>query len=86
MMEIYLFIQDHNSVLHVPDTLLSKMFDCIKNNMKEDNIVVFNPNINDLFESTIYKLNVDNRIFYIPLWHSELTYDVCGNDLIVQCA
>ena len=32
------------------------MFDCIKNNMKEDNIV-FNPNINDLFESTIYKLN-----------------------------
>ena len=85
MMEIYLFIQDHNSVLHVPDALLSKMFECIKNNMKEDNIVVLNPNINDLFESTIYKLNVDNRVFYIPLWHSELTYDVCGNDLIVQC-
>ncbi len=85
MMEIYLFIQDHNSVLHVPDSLLSKMFQCIKNNMKEDNIVVLNPNINDLFESTIYKLNVDNRTFYIPLWHSELTYDVCGNDLIVQC-
>ena len=85
MMEIYLFIQDHNSVLHVPDSLLSKMFQCIKNNMKEDNIVVLNPNINDLFESTIYKLNVDNRVFYIPLWHSELTYDVCGNDLIVQC-
>jgi hypothetical protein len=33
----------------------------------------------------IYKLSTDGRDYYIPLWHTEVTYDVSGNDLILQC-
>jgi len=84
-MEIYLFLSNYSEIFNIKKDTLERMIGIIKINLKGDNIIILNPNIEDLLNSTIYKLKVLNKTFYIPLWWRELTYDLSGNDIIVQC-
>jgi hypothetical protein len=45
-------------------------------------IYVLNPSINDLFQNNVYKLEIDNKLYFVPLWHSELYFE---SDIIVKC-
>ena len=38
-----------------------------------------------MLNDEIYKLEYNNEIYYIPLWHQELEYELNKNLLIVQC-
>ena len=39
-------------------------------------IVVLNPNLDDLLDQSVYKLKQDNgQTVFVPLWHRELEYD-----------
>jgi curved DNA-binding protein CbpA len=39
-------------------------------------IVVLNPNLDDLLDQSVYKLKQDNgQIVFVPLWHRELEYE-----------
>ena len=31
------------------------------------------------------KLNYENEILYVPLWYSELIYDISNGSLIIKC-
>jgi len=84
-MEIYLFLSNYSEIFKIKKDILERMLEIIKTNLKDDNIIILNPNIEDLLNSTIYKLKVSEKTFYIPLWWRELTYDLSGNDIIVQC-
>ena len=66
-MEIYLFLSNYIDIFKIDNEILKGMIDIIKTNMQDDNIIILNPSIDDLLNSTIFKLNVSNKIFYIPL-------------------
>ena len=53
--------------------------------MAGDNIIILNPNVEDMLNDKIYKLEVGGKIYYIPLWHNELCYDASGQDIIIKC-
>ena len=38
-----------------------------------------------MLNDKIYKLELEDRTYYIPLWHNELCYDASGNDIIIRC-
>jgi hypothetical protein len=47
---------------------------------------VLNPTIDDLLDDNIYKLNINNSIFLVPLWHHECIYEhTDGKDITVNC-
>jgi hypothetical protein len=49
-----------------------------------EEIIVLNPNLDDLFNQSVYKLKVgEEETCLVPLWHSELIYD--KHNLQVQC-
>ena len=50
-----------------------------------ENIIVLNPTVNDLLSDNIYKLNIEDKEFYVPLWHHELYFSLHDKDLIVKC-
>ena len=50
-----------------------------------ENIIVLNPTLKDLFNDNIFKLEVEEKVFYVPLWHHELYYSLQNKDLIVKC-
>lgn len=61
----------------------------IHKKMKHDNIILLNPTLKDLMEDKIFKLDIGENKFYIPLWHNELYFDLIDMssnkiDLIVK--
>lgn len=53
-----------------------------RNSQNESNIIILKPNLNDLFENNLYKLNENGVMYIVPLWHNELIYE---NNIIVKC-
>ena len=84
-LEVYDFLSAHKDIFSVSDEILGNMKAVIEKKMTKDNIFILNPHLEDMMGDTIYKLEIDKRVFYIPLWHNELCYDASGKDIIVQC-
>jgi hypothetical protein len=61
------------------------MKDIINEKIKNDECIILNPTLEDLFESNLYKLKVNGFTYVVPLWHNELIYDSSGNDVYVKC-
>ena len=88
-LHIYSFLSKYRSVFHLSQELLDKVKEKIVN--KCDNIIVYNlnPSLNDLFENNVYKLYIDEQLFLVPLWHSEIYFDGSGindgKEIVVLC-
>ena len=83
-LEIYSFLVTYKDILNLSDEILQKMLSIIHSKSIHDNIIILNPNITDLLDDQIYKLNIFDKQFYVPLWHNEVIFDISGNDLIVK--
>jgi len=79
---IYNFIVKYKQVLRISESILEKVREILLNKFKDMQIYVLNPSINDLFQNNVYKLDIDNKLYFVPLWHSELYFD---SDIIVKC-
>jgi DnaJ-class molecular chaperone len=85
LIKIYEIIQLHKDVLHFNDLFYEKIDEIIKNKVKNDECIILNPVLNDLFENNLYRLNINDDKYIIPLWHHELVYDNSGCDIYVKC-
>jgi hypothetical protein len=47
----------------------------LQDKLSKYNIYILTPNIVNLLNSDIYKLEINNDIIYIPLWHNELNFE-----------
>tara|TARA_A100001015_G_scaffold312273_1_gene417133 strand:- start:1493 stop:2386 length:894 start_codon:yes stop_codon:yes gene_type:complete len=83
--KVYEFITKYNYILELDDDLINELKNKLQKKMIYDNIIILNPNLKDLFNDNIYKLNVKDKEFYIPLWHHELHFSLQDKDLIVKC-
>jgi hypothetical protein len=79
---IYNFIVKYKTLLRLTDETLEKVREILLNKFKDMQIYVLNPSINDLFQNNVYKLEIDNKLYFVPLWHSEMHFD---SDIIVKC-
>jgi len=75
----------HKDVLHFNNIFYEKIDELIKKKIKNDECIILNPVLNDLFENNLYKLNINDSKYIIPLWHHELVYDNSGCDIYVKC-
>jgi len=57
-----------NNVIIIIKTILQEK-------LSKYNIYILTPNIVNLLNSDIYKLEINNDIIYIPLWHNELNFE-----------
>jgi len=83
-LEVYSFLSTHREIFSLSDDILKEMYGILQKKMRRDNIVILNPTMDDLLGDKIYKLEIEERKFMIPLWHHEVCFDVSGADLIVQ--
>lgn len=85
LIKIHEIMNIHRDVLHFDDFFYEKIDEIIKNKIKNDECIILNPVLNDLFENNLYKLNINENKYIIPLWHHELVYDNSGCDIYVKC-
>jgi hypothetical protein len=82
----YDYLQKYNDFLIEKDTnILSILEEVIKNKLKNDERIILNPSIINLFNDDIYKLDYNGELYYIPLWHNELIYDINDSSLFIEC-
>ena len=84
-LNIYTFLSNNRSILHLNQEMLDKIREIVFK--KYDNVEVYrlNPSINDLFNNNLYKLNINDELFLVPLWHNECYFDCSGSEIIVIC-
>jgi curved DNA-binding protein CbpA len=82
---IYNFLSKHRYVLHLNEKILEAIRELVEQKFENVMIYKLNPTINDLLNSSIYKLNVNDEFCYVPLWISESYFDISGCEVIVLC-
>jgi len=83
---IYELIVKYKDIFHIKKELLDELNAIVREKTKNDNIVILHPDLRDLFNANVSALTFKGELFYVPLWHSELVYDLKeDNDLIVKC-
>lgn len=76
-MQIYDFLVDFNDIGFIDKTYLSNLREIIQKKM--DNVIILQPTLIDLLNDKIYKLDLFNNTFYVPLWHNELIFSSLNN-------
>ena len=84
-MEMLSFISKYRNILHIDQDTIQCVREIILDKYKNDEIYILNPSLDDLLENNIYKLDIEGKIYLVPLWHSEVYFDGSGCDIIVQC-
>ena len=86
--ELYNFVVKYKDILYISDPDIEKIKNIIREKVKNENVFILNPGIEDLFNHRIFKLKYHDDIFYVPLWHSELQFASSGeqcSDINVIC-
>jgi len=95
--ESLLFIHDliikYSSILEIGADRLKVIHELIKKKLQEHDIIILQPTISELFsENNIQIVEHENKIYYVPLWHTELYYELNNGidtkkqrELVVKC-
>lgn len=84
-LKLFGFIEQYSGFFSFDSTTLEKFKQIIKAKMKNDELIILKPSINNLLDSEIYVLEHKDIKCYIPLWHDEVTYELDCHSLIIKC-
>jgi hypothetical protein len=86
IIEVYDFLCKYKHVLHISPETLAELKRIVVEKCKNDQIYILNPTLKDLFEGNLYKLVVDEKTYYVPLWNAETYFDCgLGREIVVRC-
>ena len=71
--DIYKFIVINS--LNLSEETIEMIKDIINSKLKLYNRYIINPSLENVFNCEIFKLEIDNDIVYVPLWHQEMLYE-----------
>jgi hypothetical protein len=85
LLKVFDILKKYKDAFHFNDEFIQRIDGLVKKRSENDECIVLNPSLEDLFENNLYKLSVGNQTYIVPLWHHELVYDNSGNDIYVKC-
>ena len=86
-LEIYYFLCKYKELLYISPQIIESVRNIIIKKYQQEKVYILKPSLNDLFENKVYKLVVEDEIYYVPLWHNEVHFDEKKNQntIIVFC-
>lgn len=78
---IHKLIIKYHSILEIGTDRLNVIRDIINKKLQENDIIIIQPTISDLFnENNIQVIEHEKKIYYVPLWHTEIYYNMNSYD------
>jgi hypothetical protein len=85
-LDIYHLLYKYKDILYINDKTLELVSSIIEEKYKNDKVFILKPVLKDLMDNNIYKLYVEDQLYLVPLWHSELYFDAPnGSEIVVLC-
>jgi len=85
VLNLYNFIQKYYNIIGINNDILESINKIVKEKISIDDIIILNPNIDNLLNNDIYKLTYNDQYIYVPLWHKELEFELYKKSIIVRC-
>jgi len=92
---IHHLIVKYYAILEISLDRLTSIHEIIKKKLQENDIIIIQPTISELFDkNNIQVVEHEKKIYYVPLWHTEIYYNLNSLDenvetqkreLIVKC-
>lgn len=79
------FLCKYKDILHIENEILETVKKIIAKKYENDMVFILNPTLDDMLEHNVYKLLVDDKTYFVPLWHSEAYFDGPEGEIIVKC-
>ena len=79
--DIYTFLHNNKYRFSISQELLNNMYLILKEKTNDKCLIILNPNLDDLLKDNVFKLHLNNKIHYIPLWHKQIFI----NKTIINC-
>jgi curved DNA-binding protein CbpA len=84
------FVKENKTIIDLGVTIVEKLHKYLT---KKDTpmaafglIYILHPSLDDLMEDKVFRLSVQDSDYFVPLWHSDLSYNTPQNEeLIVKC-
>jgi hypothetical protein len=76
-------LKTNRQLFHISDEFIGNVEKMYTQKRNASQTVIVRPTLVDLIEEQVYKLEENSQIYYIPLWHHELIYDIDGRDLCI---
>jgi hypothetical protein len=80
-----IILTKYKDAFHITDNIIEKITALIQTRNENDECIVLNPTLKDMYNNNLYRLSVNGETYIIPLWHHELVYDNLGHDIYVNC-
>ena len=80
-----IILTKYKDAFHITDNIIEKITHLIQTRNENDECIILNPTLKDLYNNNLYRLSANGEKYIIPLWHHELVYDNLGHDLYVNC-
>jgi hypothetical protein len=85
-LHVYSFLSKYKNVLYIHQDILDAIKEITMKKYIHDEIYILNPSLEDLLENRVYKLQLREKVYYVPLWHDEVYFDdEETKEIIVKC-
>jgi len=74
-LHIYSFLSKYKNILYIHQDTLDAIKEIVIKKYANDEVYILNPSLEDLLENMVYKLQVREKVYYVPLWHDEVYFD-----------
>ena len=88
VIKCYKFLNQNRELLGIPQHVMNIINTIVKNGENTKNVQIVTPSLTDVYESNVLRLDYGGNLYLIPLWHSELSFDIEGKneELEITCA
>ena len=74
-LDIYNFLYNNKDRLSISEELIDKLHIILKKKTDDNCLIILNPSLNDLLNDNVFKLELNDKVHYIPLWHKQKFID-----------
>lgn len=82
-LELIKYLKMYMDVFGLDDKIINELNNIVDKKIDNNEVIILNPNISNLFNMDIYCLNIDDEKLYIPLWHEEVTFHINNQKTII---